>query len=507
MLDKEIRTAILALHQKGHSRREVAQSLGVSRNSVRAVIRSGMRDPILAERASRLDGRLEDIRRLYAECKGNMVRVQDKLKKIGCEASYSTLTWFCREQGIGAEPVPTRRIVTGPGEEMQHDTSPYTIEIGGKRVKRHCASLVLGYSRMIFIRFYPKFDRFHCKIFLTEAFVYFGGTCRCCVIDNSSIVIACGAGQTAQVAPEIEAFEKRFNFSFMAHEVGHANRSGKVERPFWYVERNFLVGRTFKDDEDLNRQAQEWADQTANPRRLREFKASPLELFAAEKSHLTPLPLYVPEVYSIWQRTVDTYGCVSLHAMKYPVPASYIDKNVIVRETKDRVIILDGSKEIASHPKKVEGAPQSQAPIRSPAPAPRRQKHGLCAEESKLKTLGEETQSYLETLKSERGVRYVWSVKKLYQLLCQYKAEDLKAAIALAAQHRLFDVRRIETILLQNIAQRDYFLPLSFDAQDYEHLPQFQEGQASPEPDLKSYLPPPEPTEDKQENPDDRKNP
>ncbi|MBI5553179.1 MAG: hypothetical protein HY917_00380, partial [Candidatus Diapherotrites archaeon] len=59
---------------------------------------------------------------------------------------------------------------------------------------------------------------------------------------------------------------------------------------------------------------------------------------------------------------------------------------------------------------------------------------------------------------------------------CQYKAEDLKAAMTLAALHRLFDVRRIETILLQNIAQRDYFLPLSFDAQDYEHLPQFQDA-------------------------------
>lgn len=504
MLDKEIRTAILALHQRGHSRREIAQSLGISRNSVRAVLKSGASDPVPVERASRLDDRLEEIRRLYAECKGNMVRVQEKLKEIGCEASYSTLTWFCREQGIGAEPIPTRRIVTGPGEEMQHDTSPYTIEIGGKKVKRHCASLVLGYSRMLYIRFYPKFDRFHCKIFLTEAFQALGGTCRRCVIDNSSIVIACGAGQAAMVSPEIEAFEKRFNFEFMAHEVGHANRSGKVERPFWYVERNFLAGRTFKDDEDLNRQAQEWGDQTANPRRLRELKASPLELFAAEKSTLTPLPLYVPEVYSLWQRTVDTYGCVSLHAMKYPVPASYIGKSVIARETKDRVIVLDGSKEIASHPKKVEGAPL--APVPFSAPVPRRLKQGQCAEESKLKALGEEIQSYLETLKGERGSRYVWSVKKLYQLLCQYKAEDLKAAILLAAQHRLFDVRRIETLLLRNIAQRDYFLPLSFEPQDYEHLPQFQQGQASPEPNLESYLPPPEPAEGSQENPDDREN-
>ena len=496
MLDKEIRIAILALQRQGHSLREIAQSLGISRNSVRAVIKSGVSDPAFLERAGRLDDRLEEIQSLYAKCRGNMVRVREKLKESGCETSYSTLTWFCREQGIGVEQVPTRRIVTGPGEEMQHDTSPYTIEIGGKRVKRHCASLVLGYSRMLYIRFYPKFDRFHCKIFLTEAFQYFGGTSRCCVIDNSSIVIACGAGQTAQVAPEIEAFEKRFNFEFMAHEVGHANRSGKVERPFWYVERNFLAGRTFKDDEDLNRQAQEWMEGVANPRHMRELKASPLELFAIEKSELTPLPLYVPEVYRISQRTVDTYGCVSLHGMKYPVPASYIGKNVIVRESRDRVIVMDGPREIANHVRKVEGAPSAILP---PTHAPRRQKQAQISEEAKLKALGDEMRSYLEALKAERGARYVWSVKKLYEILCQYKGEDLLAAVSRAAANRLFDVRRVETILLQEIAQRDYFLPLSFEPAAYENLPQFQQGASTPEPDIQAYLPP--------ESQDDRENP
>ncbi len=500
MLDKQTRTAILALADKGQSRSGIARALKLSRNSVKRVLRERMTAPAATTRTSQLDEHLEDIRALHARCKDgrgrtNMVRVyeelQDKLKREGkaLDASYSALTWFCRAQGIGlVEKVPAGRIVTGPGEEMQHDTSLYTIEIGGRKTKVQCASLVLGYSRMLYMQFYPRFQRFHLKVFLTEAFQYFGGVCRRCVIDNTSIAIACGSGSRAQMGPEIEAFEERFGFHFLAHEIMHSDRKGKIERPYDWIERNFLVAREFKDWADLNRQALEWLER-ANRKLKRELKASPVELFAAEKGALVPLPLYVPEVYRLWPRTVDAYGCVSLEAFKYPVPAAYISKELQVRETKDRVIVMDGHQEVAVHDKKMPGSPQ--APPR-PAAAPRRLKKALLAEEGKLQALGEPMSAYLSALKVARGPRYFWSVRKLWRLSCQYPAEDLRAAVGKAHEHRLFDVNRIETILLQDVAQREYQLPLGFEAQDCEGNPQYRQGAATPEPDLKDYIPAPE---------------
>ena len=127
--------------------------------------------------------------------------------------------------------------------------------------------------------------------------------------------------------------------------------------------------------------------------------------------------------------------------------------------------------------------------FRRPSRAPRRQKSIQLAEESKLKGLGEMMRTYLTALKAERGPRYIWSVKKLHALLCEYRAEDLVAAVARAAEHRLFDAGRIETILLQNIAQKDYALPLDLESQDYEKLPEYQEGAVTPEPDLDDYTP------------------
>ncbi len=116
MLDKETRSAILTLHSKGHSHRVIAKDLKISRTSVKRVLSSGITEPTAAERASQLDSHRDEIRSLYAECKGNVVRVQEKLQDIGCEVSYSTLTWFCRANGIGVEEkIPAQRIVTAPG--------------------------------------------------------------------------------------------------------------------------------------------------------------------------------------------------------------------------------------------------------------------------------------------------------------------------------------------------------------------------------------------------------
>lgn len=501
MLEEEIRKAIVTLQAKGLGQREIARALEVSRTSVKSVLRKGVRMDPEKGRGSQLDEHLEAIRALHEQCRDgkrrvNLVRVWEKLKDQlaeegkTLEASYSALTWFCREQGIGVkEKVPAGRIVTGPGEEMQHDTSPYVVELGDRKVKRQCASLVLGYSRMIYVRFYPKFDRFHMKVFLTEAFQYFGGVCGRCVIDNTSVALACGSGARAQMAPEVEAFEERFGFRFMAHEIMHSDRKGKVERPFDFVERNFLVGRQFRDDEDLNRQALEWVEK-AQRRRLREFKASPLELFAMEKPLLKPLPVYVPEVYRLWRPMVDAYGCVSVNGYKYPAPAAYIGKTVMVRETCDRIILKDdGETELANHPKKWEGSPL--APPRHPN-APRRQRSAQLAEEGRLNALGEAMAAYLKALKAARGPRYIWSVRKLWRLRCQYHDADLLAAVARAHEHHLFDVNRVEIILLQNIAQLDYQLPLGFESGDCGNLPEYRQGAATPEPDLKDYIPAPE---------------
>ena len=487
MLSQEIRTAVLSLHKQGHGSRKIAKDLKIGRNAVREVIASGRAEVQPRQGPPhRLEPFVESLRQLHAECRGNLVRVWEELDaRQGVSVPYTTLTRFCRERGIGVlEKTPAGRIVTAPGEEMQHDTSPYTIAIGGKKVKRQCASLVLGYSRRMHIRFYEKFDRFHCKVFLTEAFQALGGTCGRCVIDNSHVVIVCGTGKNAQVSPEMEAFEKRFGFKFMAHELGDADRSGKVERPFWYIERNFLAGRTFREDADLNRQAAAWLAEKADVRRLRELGASPRELFVAERPHLIQLPLYVPEVYQIHRRDVDAYGYVHLHGMRYSAPAKALGTSVTVRESDKEVILLQGQAELARHDKLTGADGRNQSTL---AGHERRGKRppSILPEEARLRGLGSEMADYLARLKAERGSHYAWSLRKLYGLLCQHRTEDFLRAVARASEHGLFDVRRIESILLAELARQEYLLPM--EPQDYEDSEGFRKGAGTPPSDLSEY--------------------
>jgi transposase len=189
------------------------------------------------------------------------VRVHEELLAGGATLSYPALTAFCRRQDIGQAPiVPSGQYHFEPGEEMQHDTSPHTVEVGGSKYKAQTASAVLCYSRMLFFQINPTFQRFDCKVFLTDALRHTGGVPQRVMIDNTHVVVLRGTGREMIPVPEMEAFAERFGFRFVAHERGDANRSARVERPFSFIENNFLAGRTFASWEDLNQQARQWCD-------------------------------------------------------------------------------------------------------------------------------------------------------------------------------------------------------------------------------------------------------
>ena len=90
-------------------------------------------------------------------------------------------------------------------------------------------------------------------------------------------------------------------------------------------------------------QARQWCDRV-NATYKKYIRAVPRELFAVERLHLKPLPAWIPEVYRLHQRTVDVEGYVSVNAIRYSVPVSWIGRRVEVRETRDKVEIeLDAS--------------------------------------------------------------------------------------------------------------------------------------------------------------------
>ena len=349
MLDQSIRTAILALHEQQHGVRAIARALRISRGAVRSVLRAQSAEVPRLLRKELGAEHEEEIRALYLFAKGNLVRVHELLVAQGAALSYQALTAFCRRHQIGATPKqPSGRYHFAPGEEMQHDTSPHRALIGGVERLIQTASLVLCFSRWIFIQAYPRFTRFVCKVFLMDALKYFAGTAARCMIDNTHVVVLRGTGKTMVPVPEMAAFAERLGFRFEAHEKGDANRSARVERPFDYVENNFLAGRDFRDLDDLNAQALAWCDKV-NAAHRRHLHASPRELFAAEQPHLVPLPIWTPDVYLLHHRIVDVEGYVSVNGHRYSAPWQLIGRQVEVRETKAEVLVFEGPRLVGTH--------------------------------------------------------------------------------------------------------------------------------------------------------------
>jgi transposase len=305
MLDQSTRVTILRLHEAGQSTRAIARALGISRGAVKDILAAGTAEVPEMRRAEAAAPHREQILELLPVCKGNLVRVHEELVNGDAKVSYPALTAYCRRHGIGHEPpAPVGQYHFEPGEEAQHDTSPHEALIGGSKRRVQTASMALCYSRMLFFQCYPRFTRFECKVFLTEAQLYFEGACKRWMIDNTHVVVLSGTGADMVPVPEMAAFAKRFGSAFAAHEKGDANRSARVERPFHYIENNFFAGRQFSDWAHLNREARAWCHKVnATPKR--HLHASPRELFALERTRLVPLPAFVPEVYRLHERIVD----------------------------------------------------------------------------------------------------------------------------------------------------------------------------------------------------------
>ena len=63
----------------------------------------------------------------------------------------------------------------------------------------------------------------------------------------------------------------------------------------------------------------------------------------------SPSPIWIPPVYELHQRTVDTDGFINLHRVRYSVPYRLIGRELEVRELKDSVEIYDGPRTRQEH--------------------------------------------------------------------------------------------------------------------------------------------------------------
>jgi hypothetical protein len=154
------------------------------------------------------------------------------------------------------------------------------------------------------LRFYPKQTLATVIGGLEEAFAYLGGVPREVLFDQMKAVVLEDhrtEGGKLLENPEFLRFARHWGFRIRACRPYRAQTKGKVERPVRYVRGNFIYGRDFLGDADLDAQCTHWLEATANARMHRTTEAVPRERFEAEeRASLLPLaersyrPLVLP---------------------------------------------------------------------------------------------------------------------------------------------------------------------------------------------------------------------
>ena len=185
----------------------------------------------------------------------------------------------------------------------------------------------------------------------------------------------------------------------------------------------------------------------------KKLHASPRELFALESTKMEPLPVFLPEPYQLHHRTVDVEGFVSVHNVRYSAPYKLIGKRLEARETKDKVELFDGPRVVAAHAKVFGGIGQR---VMLPEHRPPRGTitHEPSAEERALAASAPVVAEYGAALK-KRGYGAL-ALRRLARMLRDYPTDALVAAVETAAQFGLFDLERVERMVLKNVG-KDFF--------------------------------------------------
>lgn len=438
---------------QGKSGREIGRLLALSRNTVRRILRAP--EPAGTETLPCDEETLVKLKAAFAQARGNAVRVQELLADEGIDIAYSTLTRWVREAGLRSPPRRAGQYDFLPGREMQHDTSPQRVITGGKTTSAQCAGLVLAYSRRLFIQYYPRYSRFEAKAFLLEAMRFMGGSCPLCIIDNTSVIVAHGTGAEAVIAPEMLAFARTLGFAFRAHRVGHPDRKARIERPFAYVEGNFLAGRSFADYDDLNCQAVRWCCEVANAKPKRALGMSPEAAYQIEKPHLQPLPDALPPVYELLERVVDLHGFVSVDTNRYSVPERFLGHGVTVYKFPAEIRICKRETTIAAHPRLI-GQRDARSTLPGHHTTSLRENRGSANEEKLLTGHHPSLDRYIAALKQRTNGWGRRGLRRLLELKRTYPAGPFLAAVEQALAYGLFDLGRLEALILKHVAG-DFF--------------------------------------------------
>jgi transposase len=238
-----------------------------------------------------------------------------------------------------------------PGEAYQFDWSREIVGIGGATTTVKVAQVRLCYSRMPFVRAYPRESQEMVLDAHEKAFQFYKGGCQRGIYDNMRTAVdAVFVGKERQ-------FNRRF-LQLMSHHLVEPTactpaagwEKGQVENQIGVLRRQLFTPRLkFDSYEDLNayllKQCIAYAKAQPHPEQKGKMV---FEVFAAERPYLVPYrgPF---DGFHATSATVSKTCLVRFDNNKYSVSAKAVGRPVDVHAYADRIVIKQDGVIVGEH--------------------------------------------------------------------------------------------------------------------------------------------------------------
>lgn len=455
-----VRLMVLTRHNEGWSIRCLSRHYGISRNRVRRILRTAETRrtecaPVLPcsnphkRQARKIDDVvpvMKDLLTRYPTITG--VRMLEELRVHGYRGGLTML----REQLALLRPSKradeTIRFETDPGVQGQMDWSPYEIPFSRTgKTKVLCFSYILAFSRRQYIDFTMNRD-FHTLIRRhRDAFEYFGGVPLQCLYDSEKTVVLRWEGGQPLFNPAFIDFITHYRCKPIACQRRNPKTKGKVERPFQYVEGNYLNGRTPVDYEDLRAGARWWMREKSDTHIHDTTHRAPLELFMAEeRACLQPLPSQPYDCSEVVFRVCPNDALIKFDTNLYSIPFGHMGEIVSVKATENEIFIYSPYIDLLGHhPRHPRGACRKEESPQHRTDVSLR--YGVEHVKEAFERIGDVAPEYLAGLikKHPRGAGL--HARMILQLKERYCTDDINRALTRALRYYAFDAASIERIL------------------------------------------------------------
>jgi transposase len=337
---------IRRLAAEGVPKTQIAERLGISRNTVATAVNSST--PPKYQRAAvdtsftPFEERVKAMLSEFPEMPATVVA-----ERVGWSGS---ITWFrqnvTRLRPEQRPPDPADRLVWAPGDAAQCDLwfPPTRVPLeDGTTAVLPVLVIVAAHSRFITGRMLPTRQTPDLLLGSWSLIEGFGRVPRRLIWDNETAI-----GRRNRLAAGVSEFCGTLATRVHQLKPRDPESKGVVERRNGFFETSFMPGRSFASPADFNTQFAEWIER-ANRRQVRTLKARPIDLVDADRAAMLALPPVAPTVG--WSNRVrlgrDYY--VRVDSNDYSVDPAAIGRMVEVTADLERVRVRSERRVVADH--------------------------------------------------------------------------------------------------------------------------------------------------------------